>query len=180
MNLFDTSLGTNIRAHLIYKGIEKPIASKSYHLTENEHIAQIESHLSHIETHLNQINDIMGVNISSKALAKKIYSDYYGQSYKNFPKSNIVLEHDKLSHLNFLLTTNYKCPNTWEKKPIQINIYGNIIKPNYENESREFIKSVIEFFLHRPYQESHFKACLQETFNFIYNSEVNIEIIECL
>lgn len=164
---YDSALGTNVRAHLISKGIEKPLASNVYQLTEKERIAQIEHYL-------NQINAVMGVNVNNHTLAKTIYDDYSGQSYKKFPKNPHGFVKTSNQYDDYLIITReYKCPTTWQKKEFFLTLeWTNLV---YEIDST-YLSTVIEFFLHRPYDEQLFKSCLIETIKFLYETDITVTI----
>lgn len=167
-NLYDSELGTNIRAHLISKGIETPITNDTYTLTEKERITQIERNLEHI-------NSIMGIDHNTKILAENLYNDYYGQSYKKFPRNIYGFNKDKSLSSNYLIHSSfYKCSSTWQKKSIYLVLEWN--NSLISNDDSQFIVNVIEFFLHRPYEEIKFKSCLKETIKFLYDSDIEISI----
>ena len=157
----DHALGLNVRSHLLNLGLEVVANDKHFAMSDKERIMVIKHHVENI-------NSIMGVaNEDTTELATSLYNHYSGQTYKNFPKMRKATAQN-VNVVQYVHTSNYKSTHDWTLHKIYISVY---VKGKLDKQDIESINNVIDFFLHRPFDERKLMKMITETLKMYYDTE---------
>lgn len=157
----DHALGLLVRSHLLNQGLEVVANDKHFAMTDKERIMVIKHHVENI-------NSIMGVaNENTTELATSLYNHYSGQTYKNFPKMRKPTAVN-VNVVQYVHTSTFKSTHDWNIHKIYISVY---VKAKLDKQDIESINNVIDFFLHRPFDERKLMKMIAETLNMYYSAE---------
>lgn len=172
---FDHDFGILVRSKLIELGLENVSnGSTSYNYTHAERKAVIENSLK-------KIYDMVGVVDTPfiKELAKQVYDNYQGMSYRNFPK--LRKTYDLEGSINsigdsVISSTTIVDERDWTRRRV-IYVQPIICKSYGRSVSSENIQLLLDFFASRPvFNLNILKSQIEETIKLLYEEEHKFQI----
>lgn len=175
MKEFDHDFGILVRSKLIELGLENiSNQSESFNYTHSERKAVIENSLK-------KIYDMVGVAETPfiKDLAKQVYDNYQGMSYRNFPK--LRKTYDLEGSINsigdsVISSTTIVDERDWTRRRV-IYVQPIICKSHGRSVASENIQLLLDFFSQRPvFNLDILKRQIEETMKLLYTKEHNFQI----
>lgn len=172
--VYDSSLGTNLRAHLLNIGIEKVNNLKYYSLTDSSRIRIMAKHIKDLKL-------VMGIEISdidSMKIATLIYKQNEGLSYKKFPcidrpiKIEDMVDDGKFDNIVNVFDIKVKVIAEDDFCEVEKSFTAQLKYNGYLEQTPSYdIRQVFHFFSKRPYNENIFVKLVEESLKYLYNTD---------
>lgn len=197
-------IGTNIRSHLISKGVDVPNDTKFYNLTPLERVLKIKNNLDMIKKteslsdvsllveeiyniigntdtnfSTNSIKNIVNNVFDSKQFAMDFYNKSKGNSYKNFPNVTTHIKSDESDD-----QYSYKLNVGLEFEDVRSfftwglqNVTVELVLHAKHYISYQDVCSILHFYTLRPFHKEKFVKQVKETLFYLY--DVKIDLFTC-